>query len=265
MFDLNRIDFEKVIGIVKDAARIFRDDTAAGHVTTKGLSDYVTEVDTAVQKQITKELSLLYPDIQMMGEEKDNSTIDFSRPAWILDPVDGTTNLIHRFPGSCISLGLSCGCEIIAGIVYDPYRDELFFARKGSGASLNGVPIHVRSSSTLSQSLISTGTSPYYHEYSDRVFFDMKNVFLRAQDIRRIGSAAIELCYIACGRLDAFFEMMLKPWDFAAGHIILQEAGGRITTYEGAPLSPERASSIVATNALIHDELLKVLQLPMEG
>lgn len=264
MFDINRIDFEKVIDIVKDAARIFRDDTAAGHITTKGLSDYVTEVDTTVQKQIAGELSLLYPDIQMMGEEKDNSSIDLTRPAWILDPVDGTTNLIHRFPGSSISLGLSCGREVIAGIVYDPYRDELFLAKKGCGAFCNGTAIHVRPSAVLAQSLIAAGTSPYYHEYSARVFFDMKNVFLKAQDIRRIGSAAIELCYIACGRLDAFFELLLKPWDFAAGQIILQEAGGRVTTYEGAPVSPERACSVVATNSLIHEELLEVLRLPME-
>ncbi len=254
------IDFDTVISIVKDAARIFHDDSAAGHITVKGLSDYVTEVDVAVQKFLYEKLHTLYPDIQFMGEEKDNSDIDFSRPFWILDPVDGTTNLIHRFPGSSISLGLAVHSEVVAGIVYNPYHDELFFAQKGKGAVRNGTPIHVRPSASLSESLISVGTSPYLHQYADKVFAQIQSIFLRAQDIRRIGSAAIELCYVACGRLDAFCELVLKPWDFAAGMIILQEAGGRVTDYSGAPVAPIHPTSLLATNSLIHLELLELLQ-----
>lgn len=259
MFDLNRINFDKIIEIVKDAAKLFADDTAAAHIKEKGLSDYVTEVDMKVQKTLYEKLFNLYPDIQFMGEEKENNDIDFEKPVWILDPVDGTTNLIHRFPGSCISLGLAFQKEVLAGIVYNPYYDELFFARKGHGAFLNGAPIHVHPAPLLSESLISAGTSPYRHDLTDSVFRQIQNVFLRAQDIRRIGSAAIELCYVACGRTDAYFELILKPWDFAAGMIILLEAGGKVTDYSGAPVSPEHSVSMLATNGRIHEELLEVL------
>lgn len=259
MFHLSTIDFEKIIAIVKEAALLFKDDTAAAHITEKGVSDYVTEVDTSVQKFLYEKLTALYPDIQLMGEEKDNSDIDFSRPVWILDPVDGTTNLIHRFPGSSISLGLAADHTLVAGIVYNPYHDELFFATKGGGAFLNGQPIHVRSSKTLSESLISCGTAPYWHEHADKVFDIIKRVFLHSHDIRRIGSAAIELSYVACGRLDAFFEMLLKPWDFAAGQVILTEAGGKLTDYDGNEIAPDKAVPVVATNGWIHEELLALI------
>ncbi|MDY3251351.1 MAG: inositol monophosphatase family protein [Candidatus Choladocola sp.] len=260
MFHPELLDFDMIKEIVKNAAKSFGDRSAADHITVKGLSDYVTEVDTNVQNTLYRELSRLYPDIQFMGEEKDNSEIDFDGPVWILDPVDGTTNLIHRFPGSSISLGLAAGHEMIAGIIYNPYQDELFFAKKGGGAFLNGRPIHTGTSATVSQSLLSTGTSPYYHEFADTVFEQMKNVFLHAQDIRRIGSAAIELAYIACGRLDGYFELLLKPWDFAAGMIILQEAGGRISDYQGRPVFPEQPVAVLATNGLIHEEMIELLK-----
>lgn len=260
MFQLEKIDFEKITAVVKEAALLFKDDSAASNITEKGLSDYVTEVDLTVQKRLSEKLTALYPDIQFMGEEKDNSAIDFEEAVWILDPVDGTTNLIHRFPASCISLGLSYRHEVIAGIIYNPYYDELFFARKGGGAFLNGKPIHASSVNTLAGSLVSTGTSPYQHEYADKVFRQIQSVFLHAQDIRRIGSAAIDLAYVACGRTDAYLEYRLKPWDFAAGMIILQEAGGKVTDYEGAPVSPEKPSTVLATNGKIHEELIEILK-----
>ncbi|MCD7819667.1 MAG: inositol monophosphatase, partial [Lachnospiraceae bacterium] len=188
---LQSIDFEKITAIVKEAAKLFANEEAASTVTVKGRADYVTEVDTTVQKIICGQLAALYPDIQFMGEEKDNRDIDFERPVWILDPVDGTTNLIHRFPGSSVSLALAEQHEVVAGIICNPWHDELFFAKKGGGAFLNGRSIHVHDSAVLANSLISVGTTPYSHEYSDSVFHQIKNVFLRAQDIRRIGSAAI--------------------------------------------------------------------------
>lgn len=259
MFDWKKMDFVPILELVKEAAQLFGNEKAAARITVKGLSDYVTEVDTAVQRMICDRLAEWYPEIQFMGEEKDNSGIDFARPVWILDPVDGTTNLIHRFPGSSVSLALAAGHEVVAGIIYNPYHDELFFARKGCGASLNGQPIRVRDSAVLAQSLVSVGTTPYSHEYADSVFRQIKSVFLRAQDIRRIGSAAIDLAYVACGRTDAFFEQFLKPWDFAAGLLIVQEAGGRVTDYSGSPISPERPQTVLATNGRIHDEIMAVL------
>ncbi len=121
------IDFDEIITIVKETARLFCDDEAAAHITVKGRSDYVTEVDMTVQRVLYEKLAALYPDIQFMGEEKDNRAIDFDRPVWILDPVDGTTNLIHRFPVNCISLALAKHHETVAGVIYNPWHDELFF------------------------------------------------------------------------------------------------------------------------------------------
>ncbi|MCD8012489.1 MAG: inositol monophosphatase [Lachnospiraceae bacterium] len=255
------INFDEIIAIVKETARLFCDDAAAAHITVKGRSDYVTEVDMTVQRILCEKLAARYPDIQFMGEEKDNRMIDFDRPVWILDPVDGTTNLIHRFPVSCISLALAERHETVAGVIYNPWHDELFFAQKGRGAFLNGRAIHVSASDVLADSLVSVGTSPYSHELSDTVFRQMKNVFLRAQDIRRLGSAAIDLCYVACGRADAYFEQYLKPWDFAAGMLILTEAGGTVTDYEGNPLTPDRPRDVLASNGRIHEELIQTLKL----
>ncbi|MCD7736936.1 MAG: inositol monophosphatase [Lachnospiraceae bacterium] len=258
---LQIVDFEKIISIIREAAGLFRDNEAAGTITVKGRADFVTEVDMAVQKTICGRLSALYPEIQFMGEEKDNRDIDFGRPVWILDPVDGTTNLIHHFPENCISLALSDQHQVVAGIIYNPWHDELFFATKGGGAFLNGKPIHVHSCSTFSDCLISVGTTPYSREYADSVFRQIRNVFLRAADIRRTGSAALDLAYVACGRLDAYFEQFLKPWDFSAGMLILEEAGGKVTDYEGNPVSPEHPQDILATNSLIHAEMKETLSI----
>lgn len=259
MFDVHSIDFEKIIAIIKETAVLFSNDTAVTHITEKGIADYVTEVDTTVQTLLYKKLSALYSDIQFMGEEKDNSDIDFSRPVWILDPVDGTTNLIHRYPASCISLGLVADREPYAGIIYNPYYDELFFALKGEGAFLNGTSIHVSSAATLSDCIVAIGTMPYRKDLADTTFRQIKNVFLRAQDIRRIGSAALDLCYLACGRHDAYFEPFLKPWDFAAGMIILTEAGGCFTDYEGNPVFPDKTAKILASNGRVHQEMITLI------
>ncbi|MCD8105158.1 MAG: inositol monophosphatase [Lachnospiraceae bacterium] len=257
---LSRIDFQEVVALVKEAALLFCNDEAAAHITAKGRADFVTEVDLAVQRTLCGKLAERYPMIQFMGEEKDNREIDFERPFWILDPVDGTTNLIHHFPESCISLALAEGHEVVAGMIYNPWMEELFFAVQGGGASLNGRPIHVSDSATLADSLISVGTTPYSHEYADRVFSQIKDVFLCAQDIRRLGSAAMDLAYVACGRVDAYFEQFLKPWDFAAGMLIVREAGGEVTDYQGEPISPEYPQSVLATNGRIHEELTEVLR-----
>lgn len=261
MFDVHSIDFEKIITIIKETAALFSDETAAAHITEKGAADYVTEVDTTVQKLLYEKLSALYPEIQFMGEEKENDDIDFSRPAWILDPVDGTTNLIHRYPASCISLGLVANQEPSVGIIYDPYHDELFFAIKGEGAFLNSKPIHVSSAATLSECIVSVGTMPYKKELVDDIFRQIRNVFLKVQDIRRIASSALDLCYIACGRQDAFFEPLLKPWDFAAGMVILAESGGRLTDYEGNEIFPDKTSNILASNSLVHQEMIDIIHL----
>lgn len=261
---MREIDFEKIMKIVRDAAQLFGNEEAAEHIKAKGKADFVTEVDTSVQAKICGELKALYSEIQFMGEEKDNSDIDFEKPVWILDPVDGTTNLIHRYHASSVSLGLADKGQVIAGMIYNPYLDELFFAEKNKGAFCNGKPVHVSDAPDLASSLVSIGTNPYHREDAGELFAQVKEIFVRCHDIRRIGSAAIDMCYVACGRAEAYFEASLKPWDYAAGKLIVEEAGGRVTTYEGNPLTVDRGQSVLATNGHVHEEIRGFLNIYKE-
>lgn len=244
-------DMEKLIGMIREAGSFFENREEASRITVKGAADYVTQVDVHVQEFLRGRLEQEWPEIQFMGEESDNSDVDPDGAFWILDPVDGTTNLIHGFMHSAISLGLCEGGQIVCGVIYQPFTSELFSARKGHGAFLNGVPIRVSEARDMSECLISVGTTPYEHEYADRNFEIFKKIFLDCQDIRRIGSAAIELAYVACGRIDAFFEMNLKPWDFAAGIILIKEAGGTVTDFEGQDPVPWRNCHILGSNEKI--------------
>ena len=251
---------QRVIELVKSVRPLFMDHERASRITVKGAADFVTQVDFQVQERMRRGLFDMYPQVQFMGEEKDNRDIDFSGAVWILDPVDGTTNLIHDFRCSALSLALCDRGQLELGIIYQPYRDELFLAQRGRGAFLNGSPIHVSSVSDLGQSLISIGTSPYNHDLADRNFEDIKRVFLKCSDIRRTGSAAVDLAYVACGRLEAYFERCLKPWDFAAGMLLIEEAGGRVTTFAGSAVDVTRPSDILSSNGrigiLLENELL---------
>ena len=253
------IYIQDIMNVMKEVAHKYLTSEDAQRITVKGDSNFVTAVDMNIESAMKERLSSLCPKIQFMGEERDNSDIDFSRPFWILDPVDGTTNLIHDLQTSAISLGLAADSELVAGIVFNPYRDELYFATKGGGAFCNGKPVHVTGAASLSESLIATGTSPYYHEHVDDIFRIIKNIYLHSQDVRRMGSAVIEMTYVASGRLDGFFELILKPWDFAAGIVIVTEAGGKVTDHLGNKVRPDKASSVVATNGLIHEELLALM------
>ncbi len=246
-----QIDMTELISIVKEAGALFANREEASRITVKGVSDYVTQVDFHVQEFIQNRLTERWPGVQFMGEEKDNSAIDFEGQVWILDPVDGTTNLIHGFRHSAVSLALCEKGVITCGVIYDPYAQEVFSARRGEGAFLNKEPIHVSGASSMGESLISIGTAPYEHEYADYNFDLFKRIFLDCQDIRRIGSAAIDLAYVACGRTDAFFESNLKPWDYAAGVVILEEAGGRVTDFEGKAPVFWKNCSIVGSNGKI--------------
>lgn len=250
------INLHTVIELVKNTRQYFEDREMASHIEEKGVADFVTETDMNVQTYLCSSLQKLYPDIQFMGEERDNSDIDFSGMFWILDPVDGTTNLIHHYNHSAVSLALACAGELLAGIIYCPYTDELFSACKNEGAFLNGSPIHVSDVTCLKDSLISVGTTPYQHEHAERVFDTIKRVFLQCHDIRRTGSAAIDLANVACGRTEAYFEMNLKPWDFAAGLLLVEEAGGTVSTYTGTSVPLNRPANILASNGVVADELL---------
>ena len=250
---------EELLKLIKETKKIAADAESAHDVTVKGLADFVTRVDMGVQEFLKPRLAKLYPDIQFMSEEKDNSEIDPSGKVWILDPIDGTTNLIHDYKMSAVSLGLVDNGEPIMGIVYNPFSDELFYAEKGKGAFLNGTPIHVTKADTLAKSLVSVGTSPYRKDLADENFELIKKFFVECEDIRRCGSAALDLCYLACGRVDGFFEKNLKPWDYAAGIAIVREAGGRVTDLAGNEPSYSVPSDICASNGRIHESMIDIL------
>lgn len=254
-----RIDMQEIIAVVKQTRSLLFDVRAADMVTEKGRADFVTAVDLRVQAFLKSELCKRYPAVQFMGEEQDNSGLDPAGAVWILDPVDGTTNLIHHYNQSAVSLGLYQNGEGIAGVIYQPFTDELFCAVKGGGAYLNGKPIRVSETASLAESLVAVGTNPYCKVTAAANFAVIRRVFEACQDIRRSGSAALDLAYVACGRLDAYFEQNLKPWDYAAGVVLLKEAGGQVTDYEGKPPSVLNNTDLVAGNGKIEPELHRIL------
>ena len=250
------MDIQKIISLVAKTQGLIRNREMASHVKEKGLADYVTQVDIAVQNFLKKELFSLAPGIQFLGEETGLQEMEADR-FWILDPVDGTTNLMHDYQHSVVSLALYDQGKIVMGIVYDPFREEVFSAIKGKGSFLNGQPIHVSKAEKLSDTIIGLGTAK--RELADENFTRFRRVFGQCQDVRRLGSAALELAYTACGRQDGYFEIYLNPWDYAAGMLLVQEAGGMVTDFTGKPLDPKKGGSVAGTNGHIHTGLLKLL------
>lgn len=234
---------------------------ASPKVAFKGAVDLVTDYDNRAQRMIFDHLSSRFPDHDFLAEEglsRDKGG-DFR---WIIDPLDGTTNYAHAFPIFCVSIALEWKKEIVLGVIYDPMREELFSAVKGEGALLGGKTIRVSSVDDLDRSLVATGF-PYDLRESEVNNIDhFNNFLLRVQAIRRCGSAALDLCYVACGRFDGFWELKLHPWDVAAGALIVQEAGGRISDFRNQEISIF-GSEILATNGLIHEQMVGVLRLGM--
>ena len=245
------VDFICVQKIVCNAAKLFTDRNAAGQVKEKGVYDFVTAVDEAVQHYLQTELQKLYPEIQFLGEESSDENVDLDKPVWVLDPVDGTTNLIHDYKNSAISVALLEHREVIAGIIYDPYLDEMYFTQKGEGAFLNGTAIHVSNAKTMSESLIAIGLSPYYKSEAATNFQTFEKIYMDCQDLRRTGSAALDLAHIACGRIEAYLEKKLKIWDYAAGTLLVREAGGVVLDYEGNERMMDLVGDVVAGTAEI--------------
>lgn len=228
-----------------------RDDS----IYSKGKDDYVTEIDLIVQDQIKTCLMDKYPDVQFMSEEQINE-VDFSQPCWVLDPIDGTTNLIHDYHCSVISLALLENGEPTIGLIYNPYMRELFYGVKGQGAYLNEHPIHVSHQENLSSSLVAVGTSPYYKndEMLDKNFHTIKEVMKRCSDIRRSGSCVLDIAWTACGRVEAYLERRVKLWDYAAGKVILEEAGGILCDYRGHPIKNQLITNlVVGKENVVHD------------
>ena len=251
---------EETVQEVQEAGACLSDPTAVHSIRTKGETDYVTNVDLAVQELLRERLTALAPDVQFMGEEQDNTGLDWSRPCWILDPVDGTTDLIHNSRHSAVSLALSEAEQILFGVVYNPYSGECFTARRGQGAFCNGSPIRVSSADRLEDSLLSVGTVPGRRELADTAFRQMRALYDTCQDVRRTGCASLDLCWVACGRLDGYVELSLQPWDYAAGMRIAAEAGGKVTTLDGSPLSLREGGPLLASNGRLHSALQAILK-----
>lgn len=247
-------------GLVRSVKSIAEDALSAGQVVEKAEFDYATLVDSRIQAFIFRSLERLYPGSQFMGEEGSGEAPDLDRPTWILDPIDGTTNLIHRYPQCGVSLALMEGREIALGIVYNPFLDQLFTAEKGMGAQLDGRPIRVSGIASLHDSLIAIGTSPYTKQYARHDFSVVGEFFERCQDIRRCGAAALEMAYVALGIVECFYERTLKPWDYAAGKLLVEEAGGRVSTFTGEAVPVGLPSSLLATNGHLHGEMLAYTQ-----
>lgn len=252
------MEIQEIITLVKKTRAFVENRERAGHIKTKGRADYVTQVDTDIQEFLSQELRGRFPAIQFLGEEAGLHEMS-ADTYWILDPIDGTTNLIHDYQHSVVSLGLYEKGTITMGIVYDPFREDVYYAQRGQGSFLNGTPIRVSEAEALSETIISIGTSPYDRELADENFQRIRRVFDRSQDIRRTGSAALDLAYVACGRTGGFFEPCLRPWDFAAGMLLVEEAGGKVTDLAGEPLRFSKKGSVAASNGKIHGELLDAL------
>jgi len=233
-----------------------RDYHSLGEVRFKGEINLVTESDHASQALIFDRLSRRFPGHDFLAEEglRELSGAEFR---WVFDPLDGTTNFAHRFPVFCVSIGLAHQGRLVCGIVHNPMSGETFRGETGEGAWLDGRGIRVSTIADVGRSLLATGFSYDIRETRANIA-EHDRVILRAQGVRRCGSAALDLCGVACGRFDGFWELRLSPWDTAAGAVIVAAAGGKITDFEGRPVDiyhPE----VVATNGLIHPALLEVL------
>jgi myo-inositol-1(or 4)-monophosphatase len=231
----------------------------AMRVDKKGTIDLVTEVDVAVERAFRAMIAERFPDHEVLAEELGGSTIVPAGPCWVFDPIDGTTNYAHGLPIFCASLALEIDGIAQVGAVFDPNRQELFTAERGGGAFLNGRPLKVSSAAALVDSLLVTGFPYDVHQRLDEIVGLFSDFIGRARAVRRLGSAAIDLCWVAAGRMDGFWERDLKPWDIAAGGLIAAEAGGLVTNFAGEPFN-SRGRDVLATNGHLHAAMLEVIQ-----
>jgi len=231
-------------------------------VEYKGDVDLVTEADRASEALITHRIRERWPAHNILGEEG-TRTEQGSEYRWYVDPLDGTTNFAHGFPVFCVSLGLEHKDERVLGVIFDPTRDEMFTAEKGGGAFLNGQPIHVSAISSLAECLVATGFPSHKRHKNPNIFF-YHQITLKTHGVRRAGSAALDLCDVACGRFDGFWEFNLNPWDTAAGVLMVEEAGGRVTRFDGQPFRIDSKETL-ASNGLVHDALLREFQAILRG
>jgi myo-inositol-1(or 4)-monophosphatase len=246
-----------------EAGALLRQNFTQPHqITLKGRHDPVTESDFQSQNLIIHLLSQAFPAYRFLAEEAGapTSAQDASEGCWIIDPLDGTVNFAHGFPMFAVSIAFQWQGVVAYGVVYDPMRDELFEAVQGQGARLNDQPLQVSRLQELDRALLATGFPYNVNERLEASIQRFKRLVALAQGVRRPGSAAIDLCYVAAGRFDGFWEEGLKPWDTAAAVLIVQEAGGQVSTFEGSPFALT-SDNVVASNGLLHAQILAALEL----
>jgi myo-inositol-1(or 4)-monophosphatase len=250
----------RVIETAKKAGayiRLERENFTYGKVEIKGLNDLVSHVDKTAEEMIVTELAAIFPEAGFIVEE--NTRSEKKEFNWIVDPLDGTTNFVHGIACYAVSIALEHKGEIILGVVYEVSRDECFYAEKNKGAFLNGKTIHVSDRKKISESLIATGFPVYNFSRIDAYLTALKYFMQHTHGVRRIGAAAADLCFLACGRVDAFFEYNLKPWDVAAGALIVKEAGGTVCDFSGNT-NWLFGQEICCTNGLLEEEFTKVIR-----
>lgn len=226
-------------------------------VRHKGLVDLVTDVDVQSEREISAAIQAAFPTHAILGEEAGVQAGSDTRYRWIIDPLDGTTNYAHGFPLFCVSIGLEVDHHLTLGVAYAATLDELFVAEAGRGATLNGRPIHVSETLDLRQAMLATGF-PYDRSQLPRALRSFETLSYASQAVRRVGSAVLDLCYVACGRFDAYWEHIVKPWDMAAGALMVQEAGGMVSGADGSAFSVD-GGQVLASNGHLHPAMIHAL------
>jgi myo-inositol-1(or 4)-monophosphatase len=251
-------ELDLALAAAREAAALIAARTGAENVREKGRADLVTEVDEAVERRVTGIIHERFPDDAVVGEELSSVAVATGR-RWIIDPVDGTTNFVHGHPFVCVSIGFADDAGPAAGVISAPFLREVFHAARGGGAFLNGAPIHVSTVDHPSGALLATGF-PFKRGKGDLdAYMGMVADAVRStHDVRRDGSAALDLAYVAAGRLEGFFEIGLAPWDVAAGILLVTEAGGRVTSWPGDTGEPLATGRVLASNGGIHDWLTEL-------
>lgn len=252
---------EQIMDVVRRAGEMVLSahDIAAGTHEKTSAADLVTEYDLAVEAFLKEQLPPLCPGAIFFGEEEAENADPSRGWAFIVDPIDGTTNFVRGLRQSAISVALARDGQVEYAVVFDPYKNEMFSARRGGGAFLNGAPIRV-SEKPLAEGIFGMGTAIYRREYLEPTMRVTEQLFRRACDFRRLGAAALDLCDVACGRVELFFEYSLCPWDFAAGSLIITEAGGHISTLQGGPLALTERCSVWASND-VNKDILRELEI----
>jgi myo-inositol-1(or 4)-monophosphatase len=255
--------YEKELSVALKSAKeagaiIMKHFGRVNNISKKGEINLVTQADIESEDVIIKHIRSSFPDDGILAEEN-GEICSHSNRRWLIDPLDGTTNFAHGFPIFAVSIALEVENEIVLAVVYNPYMRELFEAIKSKGAYLNNRPIQTSSTQKMGDALLATGFPYDIHSNPRKVLDIFKHMVMLSQGVRRAGSAAIDLCYLAAGRIDGFWEQDLKPWDTAAGILMVKEAGGILSTYSGDPYDPY-CNTIVATNPHLHEPMLKALE-----